>query len=300
MKNRSMTLRFIAWTFGISYSIGLIFFYLAKFTEIFKQTPSLALMILVFYMWVPALVSMVLIKLIHGERLSDYGLRFRLNRGWIGAWVYPILTGFLTVAVCVVLGIGVWDPGFSAYIAEQAAQLTPEQFAQAKEQLGSLSLTTIALMVISQGIVAGTTINALAAFGEELGWRGLLYTNLRPMGFWRANLLIGFIWGLWHAPIIAAGHNFPKHPIAGIFVMTLGSMVLALLIGHVRERSGSVIAAAIYHGVFNASAGVSIMLIAGAPNILRSPLGLAGVVAMAILIAVSYLWFGLGRREQST
>jgi membrane protease YdiL (CAAX protease family) len=299
MENHSMTRRYLTWTFAISYTVGLIFLYLAKATQVFQQSPNLALLILVFYMWIPALVSIVLIKHIHGERLADYGLRFRPNRGWLGAWIYPILTGFLTVVVCLALGIGSWDPDFSSFIAEQAAKLSPEEFARAKEQLASLSLSTVTLMVVVQGIVAGTTINALAAFGEEMGWRGLLYTQLRPMGFWKANLLIGFIWGLWHAPIIAAGHNFPEHPIAGIFVMTLGTMAMAPLIGYVRERSGSVIAAAIYHGVFNAATGVSIMLIADAPNILRGPLGLAGIVAMAILIAVSYLWFGLGRRQQS-
>ena len=298
--NRAMVTRYLAWTFAINYLIGFGFLYLARSTQTFQHSPNLAVFMLIFYMWVPALVSMVLIKFHYGERLADYGLRFRPNRGWLGAWVYPILIGFLTILVCLMLGIGRWDPDFSSFIAGQAARLSPEEFARAREQLASLSVSTVLLMTVVQGIIAGTTINALAAFGEELGWRGLLYTQLRPLGFWKANLLIGLIWGIWHAPIIAAGHNFPEHPIAGIFVMTLGTLALAPLIGFVRERSGSVIAAAIFHGVFNASAGVSIMLIADAPNILRAGLGLAGIIAMAVLIAVSYLWFGLGRREQST
>jgi membrane protease YdiL (CAAX protease family) len=300
MPNRTMTRRYLAWTFVINYTIGFVFLYLAKFTQTFQHSPNLAVWILVFYMWVPALVSIVLIRHIHGERLADYGLRFRPNRGWIGAWVYPILIGFLSILVCLLLGIGRWDADFSGFIAEQAARLNPEQLAQAKQQLASISPATMALMTAVQGVVFGTTINALAAFGEEMGWRGLLYTQLRPMGFWKANLLIGFIWGVWHAPIIAAGHNFPAHPIAGILVMTLGTVAMSPLIGYVRERSGSVIAAAIFHGVFNAASGISLMLIADAPNILRGPLGLAGIIAMAVLIAVSYLWLGLGRRQVST
>ncbi|MBD3670164.1 MAG: CPBP family intramembrane metalloprotease [Gammaproteobacteria bacterium] len=294
-----MTRQFLIWTFSTSYLVGFIFFYLARFTDIFVHTPSLAMFILIFYMWIPALVSLVLIKHIHGERLADYGLRFRLNRGWIGAWVFPLLTGFLTIGVCLVLGIGVWDPDFSAFLADLQTQMDPQEFEQARAQLEGISLPLMAAMVVLQGIIAGTTINALAAFGEEMGWRGLLYTRLRPMGFWRANLLIGLIWGLWHAPIIAAGHNFPEYPVLGILVMTIGTIALSPLIGYVRERSGSVIAAAIYHGVFNASASVSIMMIADAPNLLRSPLGVGGIIAMALLIGLSVLLLGMGREKTS-
>lgn len=300
MLNEKMTIRYLAWTFAINYGIGFIYLYLSRSSTILQDEPGLALAILLAYMWVPALVSIVLIRFVHGERLADYGLRFRPRLGWLGAWIYPFLIAILCVLVSLTLGIGRWEADFSSFIAELSATMNPEQLAQAKAQLSGLSTGTVILMTLLQGIVAGTTVNALAAFGEELGWRGLLYTKLRPLGFWKANLLIGFVWGIWHAPIIASGYNFPSHPIAGIFVMTLGTMAMSPLIGYVRERSGSVIAASIFHGTFNAVGGIAIMFIADAPNLLRGPLGLAGIIAMAILITVSYLGFGLGRRRTST
>lgn len=300
MLNTKMTIQYLAWTFAINYSIGIVFLYLSRSSTILQDEPMLALAILLVYMWTPALVSIVLIRFVHGERLADYGLRFRPNRGWIGAWTYPFLIALLCVLVSLALGIGRWEADFSSFIADLSATMDPEQVARAKAQLSGLSTGTMILMTLLQGLVAGTTVNALAAFGEELGWRGLLYTRLRPMGFWKANLSIGFIWGVWHAPIIATGYNFPQFPIAGIFVMILGTMAMSPLIGYVRERSGSVIAASIFHGTFNAVGGTAIMFIADAPNLLRGPLGLAGIIAMAILIAVSYQWFGLGRRQTST
>ena len=54
----------------------------------------------------------------------------------------------------------------------------------------------------------GGLAHTLFAMGEEAGWRGYLWSVLRPLGFWRTAAIVGVAWGLWHAPIIAAGHNY--------------------------------------------------------------------------------------------
>jgi membrane protease YdiL (CAAX protease family) len=42
------------------------------------------------------------------------------------------------------------------------------------------------------------------AFGEELGWRGMLFPTLADFTSERSAALVsGVIWGLWHAPAIA-------------------------------------------------------------------------------------------------
>ena len=47
--------------------------------------------------------------------------------------------------------------------------------------------------------------------GEEAGWRGYLLPKLLEfMKPWKAVLLTGVIWGLWHAPVIACGFNYGK------------------------------------------------------------------------------------------
>ena len=52
-------------------------------------------------------------------------------------------------------------------------------------------------------------VNIIACLGEEVGWRGFLLPNLlekfTPI---KATLLTGFIWGVWHAPMIAMGYNY--------------------------------------------------------------------------------------------
>src|SRR5699024_12517232 len=77
-----------------------------------------------------------------------------------------------------------------------------------------ISATVLIVMTVIQAFIAGITINALMAFGEEAGWRGWLQNALEPLGHLRPVLLIGVIWGLRHAPLIAASYNF-SDPIPG-------------------------------------------------------------------------------------
>ncbi|MCP4421329.1 MAG: CPBP family intramembrane metalloprotease [Chloroflexi bacterium] len=42
----------------------------------------------------------------------------------------------------------------------------------------------------------------LIFIGEEFGWRSYLLEKLQPLGRWRALLISGLIWALWHAPAV--------------------------------------------------------------------------------------------------
>ena len=64
------------------------------------------------------------------------------------------------------------------------------------------SLVLLFTFAFLSAAVAGWSINGLFALGEEYGWRGLLWEAWRPYGIVRANLAIGLVWGLWHAPLI--------------------------------------------------------------------------------------------------
>ncbi|MDN5739460.1 MAG: CPBP family glutamic-type intramembrane protease, partial [Brevibacterium aurantiacum] len=79
-----------------------------------------------------------------------------------------------------------------------------------KAQLAQLpGLEEIPVLVAVVGYLAimalGSLLNITVAFGEEVGWRGWLLTSLRPLGTWPALLIVGVIWGLWHAPLILLG-----------------------------------------------------------------------------------------------
>lgn len=93
-------------------------------------------------------------------------------------------------------------------------------------------------------------------FGEEFGWRAYLYPKLEKLtGTPWACLLGGVIWGVWHAPLTVAGHNFGTEyrgfPYMGIVLMTLFCVADGAFLMWVTKKTGSVYPASIWHAVNN-------------------------------------------------
>ncbi len=167
---------------------------------------------------------------------------------------------------------------------------------------GAAALPPLGVLVAAQLLalpVAAVTVNAVAAFGEEIGWRGFLVPALRRYGTWPALLVSGAVWGLWHAPIILLGYNFGRTDITGVLLMTAGCLAWGVLLGWLRLRSGSVWPAVFAHGAVNAAAGLPTLLYAAGTRpdpALAFTLGASGWIACA-LVTVVLLLTGQFRRQ---
>jgi uncharacterized protein len=104
-------------------------------------------------------------------------------------------------------------------------------------------------------------INMLFALGEELGWRGFLLPNLMPLGQWKAILISGVIWGVWHAPAVVQGLNYPGYPVLGIFMMIVFCVLLGTILSWLVLNTKSPWVAALAHGAVNAIAGLPVMFL---------------------------------------
>ena len=94
------------------------------------------------------------------------------------------------------------------------------------------------------------------AFGEEWGWRGYLGPKLRELLGMPASVIAGgIIWGLWHAPLTIAGHNFgidyPFYPWAGIGLMCVMCIMMNAFLTLLTERTKSIYPASFYHMINN-------------------------------------------------
>lgn len=268
---------FLILAFGIAWVASLVFYLL----EINLQSLTGAILLVTFFMWAPAFAA-ICTQLIYGESIRD-GCGIALGRiRWIAlAWLTPVALIFVAIGIGSVLpGVSV-TTDYAAYLID--AGLSPEEASEAADVIEALPGPVILLFVL-QGLVAGLTINALAALGEELGWRGLLLTELAPLGFWKLSIFTGVVWGLWHAPIILQGHNFPEAPIAGIAMMTLATTVIAPIYTYVTVRAQSVLAATLLHGSFNGLGALTVVYLAGMGNLVISPVGVVGIGAAGVVI----------------
>lgn len=245
-------------------------------------------------MFTPALAVVIVLLVFRpvpkGQRLRFLGM-WPLRPAKRVVWMMviglfgPVVVIAASVAIAAAFGWVTLDlVHFSGY-AELIAASVPE----------GTPLPPMIVLVASQFIAipfAAATINALFAFGEELGWRGFLVPALRPLGTWPALLISGAIWGLWHAPVILLGYNFNRYDITGVLFMIGGCIAWGILLGWLRLRSASMWPAVFAHGAMNAAAGMIALFHAAGTTFdmaIAGPLGVAGWIACAVVIVVLVL-----------
>lgn len=88
--------------------------------------------------------------------------------------------------------------------------------------------------------------------GEETGWRGFALPRLQKKYDARvSSLILGLAWAFWHLPVFFYGYPFSLSGIVIFLVSILsGSAFLTWLYN---TTGGSVLAAAIWHGTYNAA-----------------------------------------------
>lgn len=242
------------------------------------------------YMFIPALMAIVMDKLVDKKKsLKSLAINFIPNWWYLVAWPGVLLGAFLILGVNILWPTITFTPDLSGFVDRMSEQMSSEQLAMLKAQI-EVSSSKIIWQSIAQVLLYGITINAVAGFGEELGWRGFMVREYKDLKFWNAALRIGFIWGIWHAPIILMGHNYPQHPMIGVGMMVVWCMLLSPLFLYIRIRTHSVIGAAIMHGTLNASAGIPLMFIAGGNDLTAGATGFTGMIALLIIIGTMVLF----------
>ena len=279
--------QFILLTFLISWSVALAA-YLLHIT--YGSIQSL-IIIAVCYMPAPAYATLILQKLVYRGTLTSYGFTLK-NLSW--RWLLITTIGFvwfIVLGTFVVIGIlgnisGVTLFGridfTEAAVLHQVAIFTHGAFGDLPQH-SPIPPVAMFLLSLVQGTIAGFTVSLPFTFGEELGWRGLLLRETQSSGFLRSNLFIGVVWGLWHAPIIVQGHNYPGHPVAGIFMMTLFTTCLSFPMAYCRFKSKSILGPSALHGMLNAIGPLTVFFVVGANPLFGFVAGIAGIVVILLL-----------------
>jgi len=295
MKPINRTLLFLLLTFGISFLLAGIF----RLLNGDIHTGRAGFILLgVAYMFVPTVAVLIVKKLIYKEKIkSDLLVSFRFNRWFLVAWLIMPLISFCTVPVSVWLFSDVsYSPAMEGMISRYQEVMTSQQLGEMKESLENLPFNPVWL-ILFQALIAGITVNAIAGFGEELGWRGFLLREFSDMHFLKASVLIGFIWGIWHAPLILMGHNYPQHPQTGVLMMTVWCILLSGFFLYITIKSGSVIAASVMHGTLNAIAGIASMLVEGGNDLQVGVTGLAGFITLTFFLMLLFVYDRFISRE---
>lgn len=252
------------------------------------DTPVGLMLFSTVYMFFPLITALVL-QAIDKEKFNHTGLvNFKIRWSWLVAWLLPVVMVLLCILVNGLM------PGVSLqYNAEQLINqyhIPEDQQEMVREQMSAIPASLMVVIILVSGLMTGVSVNALAAFGEEYGWRNYLVHALREKKFWPAALFIGIVWGIWHFPLILMGHNYPNEPYWGVLLMVGMCILLGVIELYFVLKSKSMIVAAILHGTINALAGVVIYFTLGGNDFLNGMPGLSGFIVMAVTILCIWVY----------
>lgn len=253
------------------------------------------------YMWLPAIMAFIMqaiggqlgITRPHATRIkialkNNNLIKFRPRWSWLVAiLLVPAMVGLSIVISSLFAEVTSMSEGTLALMKANGMEEVP---AEVLTQLNAVPEWVMLLSTVLSSLIAGVTINALFAFGEEYGWRCYLVDVLRGERFWRAAPFIGAVWGIWHAPLILMGHNYPNDRVAGIFMMVAFCILGGIIELYFVCKSGTVWPAVFIHGTINALAGLCLIMVPGGNALLTGMTGVAGFAAMAMVIAALYLY----------
>ena len=265
------------WFFGMYQVFTLLFLALVILVSFMPDMYPVPLASVVMLILVVFMIALIVIRALAGkEAFQKAGLSGGKAWHWLLVWLIVVAYFLLQVGLNAIFGLG-YQPDLS-------------------EMAASAGMTIPVLLVASmiQTVVVGPLLGLLIAFGEEYGWRGYLQGELVKLGRVRGVLLVGVVWGVWHAPIIAMGHNYPGYPVLGPIAFLVFNLILSVFFGYVVLKTGSVWLAAVMHGVFNQGYSFLIMMV-NTPN---DPLfsfgagvyGIGFALVLALFLLRDRLW----------
>lgn len=241
-------------------------------------TPTIAALLVVFFVERPA------------HKAQALGLLpLRPFRRLLGYAFLGIFTSIVLILVALPVGafLGVYPADFVNFSAFQ--QVLDERLAAAGATESAVSVAGIIAIQLAT-LPLAAFINLLPALGEELGWRGWLLLKLMPLGTIPAILISGVIWGLWHAPMILLGYNYPDVPgWLSLSGMVGTCVVFGAIFSWLRIRSRSVWPAALAHAAFNGAGGTFLLFAMAGERIdttQATMLGWSGWIVPVLMVVV--------------
>ena len=280
---------YILITFGLTWAYCLLVIYPLANGEVLSGVPALIIQLLVATcMFFPA-IGVLLTRLVTKEGFRDCWLKpnFKKNiKTYLLAWFGPAVLTFAGMVLYFLLFPDQLDLSFRYFTATLESAGAP---------IETLPMPIELLMVVQcvQALFLAPVLNFITCFGEEWGWRGYLLPKMKEALPTVPMLLVtGIIWGLWHAPLTAIGHNYgvgyPGFPFAGIAMMCLFCIVVGVFMSYITLKTKSCIPAVLAHGAVNGigSIGIYFTKDGGNPFVGPAPTGIIGMIPFLIVAMV--------------
>lgn len=285
---------FLGITFFITYAFSFgVIYPLAHAENVREGRDVLATVLISALMFFPA-IGVLLTRLITKE-------------GFKNAWIHPHFKGniktyllaYFGPGILVLLGTALYFLIFPSHFdSEFGFMQTTLEAAGASAEMYPMPLSTLIIVQALTAFFLGPILNFVTCFGEEWGWRGYLLPKMaKKLPAIPMLLVNGIIWGLWHAPITAIGHNYgigyPGFPFTGIAAMCGFCIVMGIFLSYVTLKTKSCIPAILGHGAINSIAAIGIYCTVdgGNPFIGPAPTGIVGAIPFIVAAVIMLVFY---------
>ncbi|HSG27912.1 MAG TPA: CPBP family intramembrane glutamic endopeptidase [Candidatus Krumholzibacterium sp.] len=272
------------------------------------------------YMLTPALAAFFTRWLFYTGKFRDARLSPGNWRNYYRFWGLTLVVVALSYVFFTVFGAITWDLSGESFLSQME-----EQMRVTGGSMGDLPEGMTPKMMLWLFFAGGLTIfnipMTLAGFGEEFGWRGLMFPELCRRGAAAGRtegsadrsgsqpgqvamtsgsgadsrliggfVIGGLIWFAWHLPLMLVmpslqGFTAAHYAVNGV-ILAFGSIFTFIFFAWTYARSGSIWVASLVHAVFNNGAR-SFSYFVRVENQIDANAGLA----MTMLLVVAYLYW---------
>lgn len=247
------TRKYLIWTFSIAWVIQ------AGVALLYRNgLAAIGQLLMAVMMFAPLLGV-----LLSGRSLSGMGWKPHIRgkvKTFLMAWFLPALLTAIGAAIYFAVFPGHFDVSGEYLAANGGAEALAQMEAQ------GVSYFQYVLISVVGCLTYAPLVNSVLAVGEEAGWRGFLYPQLKAKFGRRKGWLIGgAIWGIWHWPVIwligyEYGTNYVGFPIVGMLIFCIFATAAGIVCDWLYEKSGSIWIPSVFHGAVNAAGTVPMAL----------------------------------------
>ena len=284
--NKKGTIKYLIWTFLIAWIMQVAVAGLYR-----NGLATVGQLVTAVMMFVP-LLGVVLA----GQGLSGMGWKPRLKgklKILLAAWFLP--------ALLTAIGAVLYFAVFPGHFDMSGDYLTAVAGTEVMEQLEAQGLTypLYILITVVGCLTYAPLINMLLAVGEEAGWRGFLYPQLKArFGKGKGLVIGGVIWGMWHWPLMwmigyEYGTDYVGFPVVGMLIFCIFTTAAGILCDWLYEKTECIWIPSVFHGAVNAAGTLPLALCianTGSAVLLGpAPMGVLAGLPLILCATVIYL-----------
>jgi membrane protease YdiL (CAAX protease family) len=191
-------------------------------------------------MYCPALSAIITCRILK-RKISLLGWQWGNPRYQLWAFLIPLIYSLVAYLIIWLSGWGgFYNTGFVKDIAQSFGW-------------GQMPNGVVIVLFFIFTAIYGMVGSLSRALGEEIGWRGFLVPEVaKTASYTKTSLIVGFIWAIWHFPILIFGdYNSGAPAWYGLTCFTVMVVSISFIFTWFRLKSNSLWTGAMLHASHN-------------------------------------------------